>query len=362
MALRKIHNVYYIYFRDVDGTQRTRSLKTTDKEIAKRLHDGYMKQLQSKKGEMVIMRDFPEHFRDVKPITTIAPPVTTDNGHTKGGVALAKMWDIALKKRPLSKMHSIYWGAFLKRIGVKYADQVTPAMALKYLEKNYTSGRNYKAFNNNKGILNKAFKHLLVKIGLPQSPFDRIPSRTVKNVKNHRPISTEEFLRIFANSEEPYRTAACLGFYAGADMSTAFGLPGTAVYMEERIINWKRPKTGTKFICGIHDELYCMLKRLNIDHESDKPILPKICSTYRNEYFRELFEKLGICDTEEGKASFHSFRTSFFTRCDEANLHRRTTSLAGGHVDDRQNDWYSHDISAAHEVEKLPSVGIPMRD
>ena len=34
MALRKIHNVYYIYFRDVDGTQRTRSLKTTDKEIS----------------------------------------------------------------------------------------------------------------------------------------------------------------------------------------------------------------------------------------------------------------------------------------------------------------------------------------
>jgi integrase len=358
MALRKIHNVYYIYFRDVDGTQRTRSLKTTDKEIAKRLHDGYMKQLQSKKGEMVIMRDFPEHFRDVKPITTIAPPVTTDNGRLKMENFIRELEKI----QPVSGTNKRAIKRFMAAVNVKYADQVTPAMALKYLEKNYTSGRNYKAFNNNKGILNKAFKHLLVKIGLPQSPFDRIPSRTVKNVKNHRPISTEEFLRIFANSEEPYRTAACLGFYAGADMSTAFGLPGTAVYMEERIIYWKRPKTGTKFICGIHDELYCMLKRLNIDRESSAPILPKICSTYRNEYFRELFEKLGICDTEEGKASFHSFRTSFFTRCDEANLHRRTTSLAGGHVDDRQNDWYSHDISAAHEVEKLPSVGIPMGD
>lgn len=358
MGLREIGGNWYVYFRDVDGKLKTRSLKTKDRKTAIRLERDYMDQVRARKGAAVLLRDFPEFFPDKEQIKTAAPPPASNNGRLK----LENMIRELEKIHPVSGTNKRAIKRFVSAMNVKYADQVTPEMALKYLEKNYTSGRNYKAFNNNKGILNKAFKHLLVKIGLPESPFARIPSRTIKNVQNHRPVTVEEFRRIFWAAEEPYRTAACLGFYAGADISTAFGLPGTAVYMEERIINWKRPKTGTKFICGIHDELYCMLKRLNIDHESSAPILPKICSTYRNEYFRELFEKLGICDTEEGKASFHSFRTSFFTRCDEANLHRRTTSLAGGHVDDRQNDWYSHDISAAHEVEKLPSVGIPMGD
>ena len=51
-------------------------------------------------------------------------------------------------------------------------------------------------------------------------------------------------------------------------------------------------------------------------------------------------------------------RASFFTRCDEAKLHPRTTKLAGGHLSEAMNDLYSHDVSAAHEVENLPSVGL----
>lgn len=60
MALRKIHNTYYVYFRDLDGKQKTRSLKTTDATLAADLHDKYMVQLQAKKGRAVIVRDFPE--------------------------------------------------------------------------------------------------------------------------------------------------------------------------------------------------------------------------------------------------------------------------------------------------------------
>ena len=359
MALRKIKNTYYVYYRDLDGKHKTRSLKTSDPIQAEKMERQYMALLQNRKSAAVLFRDFPEMKQAFPaPEAENRKKVNPDNGRLKLDDILPELNKI----HPVSPTSERIIRRFVSTMKCKYADQVTPEMALQYLEERYSDGRNYKAFNNNKGVLNKAYRYLLVRIGLKESPFDRISNRAVKNVICHRPISSEEFLRIFTNSEEPYRTAACLGFYAGADMSTAFGLPGTAVYMEERIINWRRPKTGTKFICGIHDELYYMLKRLNIDHESDDPILNQVCSTYRNEYFRELFEKLGICDTEEGKASFHSFRTSFFTRCDEADLHRRTTSLAGGHVDDRQNDWYSHDISAAHEVEKLPSVGIPMGD
>ena len=64
MALRKIHKTYYAYFKDIDGTQRTRSLKTTDRATAEMLHKKFMLTLQAKKGELVIMRHFPERFAD----------------------------------------------------------------------------------------------------------------------------------------------------------------------------------------------------------------------------------------------------------------------------------------------------------
>ena len=356
MALRKIHNTYYIYFRDIDGKIKTRSLKTTFKDVAEKAHTLFMRELQSKKSTLVVINHFPEQFPNAKPVTTVAPPAENNKR-----LKLVNILPELEKIQPVSPTNRRAITRFISEIKVKYADQVTPEMALAYLEKNYSHGRNYKAFNNNKGILHKAFRLLLVKIGLPESPFERIACRKVTSVESHRPISDDEFRKIFAAAAEPFRTAAALGFYAGADMSTAFGLPGNAVDLDERIINWKRPKTGTKFICGIHGELLALLERIGFDPQSEKPILDNIqktCSTKRIVYYRELFDTLGIVATKDGTASFHSLRASFFTRCDKAKLHRRTTSLAGGHTEDRMNDLYSHDVSAAHEVETLPSLGL----
>lgn len=358
MALRKIHNTYYVYFKDIDGTQRTRSLHVTERDAAEILHKRFMNMLRAKKGELMIMQNFPERFEG-KEITSVAPEIIETPANQR--FRLERMLPELDKIKPPTGTDRRTISRFIKLIGKKYADEVTAEVALAYLEKHYTGGRNFKNFNNNRCTLNKAFRLLLVKMRLQESPFERIACRTVKDVESHRPITNEEFKRIFEAAEEPYRTAACLGFYAGADMSTAFGLPCCAVDFQREIIYWKRPKTGIKFICGIHDELAVMLKRIACDWQSSKPLLShikKVCSTNRNTYFRELFESLGIKDNAEGTASFHSFRSSFFTRCDEADLHRRTTSLAGGHKQDKMNDLYSHDISAAKEVKKLASLGI----
>ncbi|MBQ9088626.1 MAG: hypothetical protein IJY46_07590 [Lentisphaeria bacterium] len=359
MALRRIYKTYYVYFRDIDGTQRTRSLKTHDRTTAERLHRQFMSLLEAKKGELMIMNNFPERFPQAAEVKTVAPPVIEPPANQR--FRLDRMLsELDLIKAPSGTDRRIIT-RFIEKVGKKYADEVTPQVALAYLEKHYTGGRNFKNFNNNRCALNKAFKLLLVKMHLDKSPFEPIACRSVDNVESHRPITPEEFRRIFKEAEEPFRTAACLGFYAGADMSTAFGLPCNAVNLETRIINWRRPKSGVRFVCGIHKELLAMLQKINFDPESSSPLLSciaKTCSTTRNVYFRELFDRLGIKGNSDGSASFHSFRSSFFTRCDEAKLHRRTTSLAGGHTQDIMNDLYSHDVSAAHEVETLADVGI----
>lgn len=360
MALRKIHNTYYAYFKDIDGTQRTRSLKTTDRATAEVLHKKFMLTLQAKKGELVIMRHFPERFADqLEKVKSIAPDPEVPAASQR--FRLERILPELDKIKPPTGTDRRSIRRFVESCGKRYADEITPAFALRYLEENFANGRNFKNFNNHRCVLNKAFRLLLVKMRLDQSPFALIACRKVDNVESHRPISAEEFKQIFATAEEPFRTAACLGFYAGADMSTAFGLPCNAVDLERRIINWRRPKSGVKFICGIHPELMAVLRQIKFDPAADVPLLSLLgtpCKTSRTVYFQKLFQELGICDTDDGKASFHSFRSSFFTRCDAANLHRRTTSLAGGHLSDRMNDLYSHDISAAHEVEKLENVGI----
>ena len=355
MALRKIHNTYYVYYRDVDGKLKTRSLKTTDAKLAQRLHDDYILQLQAQKGRAVIMRDFPE----LKLPPELPKPATGE--HQRGGIRLGRMIDELNRIRPLSGTDQLIISRIIEAMPVKYVDQVTPELALSYLEKNYSDGRNYKAFNNNRCVLHKAFSLLLVHAKMKESPFERIVCRKVDNVQSHRPLTNDEFKTLFKAATEPYKTILALGFYAGADMSTAFAIPCQAINLSERLIRWKRPKSGIWFTCGIQAELLQILSTANFPADSERPFvsyIKKVSRTSANIYFRELFEQCNIKDNSEGKASFHSLRASFFTRCDEAKLHPRTTKLAGGHLSEAMNDLYSHDVSAAHEVENLPSVGL----
>ena len=145
MALRKIHNTYYVYFKDIDGTQRTRSLKTTDKATAEKLHQKFMVTLQAKKGELAIMRTFPERFPQLNEIKTVAPPIIEPPANKR--FRLERMLpELDLIKAPAGTDRRII-KRFVEKVGKKYADEVTPDVALHYLEKHYTSGRNFKNFN-----------------------------------------------------------------------------------------------------------------------------------------------------------------------------------------------------------------------
>lgn len=351
MALRKIHNVYYIYFRDVDGTQRTRSLKTTDKEIAKRLHDGYMKQLQSKKGEMVIMRDFPEHFRDVKPITTIAPPVTTDNGHTKGGVALAKMWDIALKKRPLSQMHKGYWDRFCRSVTVKYADQVTPQVAQDYLEEYYGKG-NGKSYNTVKSALNVIFRCCLVEAKLASSPFDPIINRRVTKTETHRNLTLGEVDSIMGDAPLHIQIMVMLARWTAQRLETCARITPEMFDLNRNviIIDPGKTKRFKKWVCcPILPELENFIKPLLPKCKPGVPIVsnfayPKTNAAFCNQFMR-LLKRLDINSTDAGNVGFHSLRGTAITWFKENGITGETLRSITGHASQEVEDIYARAIS-----------------
>ena len=368
MALRKIHNTYYVYFVDIDGTQRTRSLKTTDKATAERLHHQFMVALQAKKGELAIMKNFPERFQEkIKEIKSIAPPPDPRTGdHQRGGIALAKMWECAKKKKSWSteKSMKLTWDRFVSEIKVKYADQVTPKKALDYLERNFghLSGKTY---NNNKTILHTIFRLCLVETGLQQSPFAVIPNREVKDVEHYRPLTEEEFVKAFHAAAEPWKSAAIISWFTALRKEACFRLAWEHIDTTDNppsitIMPGKTARFGRAVYIPIHRQLWRYLCALPRPKDDRTPILsqfPYIANWDREtSYFVGLLRSLGFKDSPEGKAAFHSLRASFITRCDELNVSRRATKGVAGQVHDSTTDLYSHDKKTAKEILRLPEV------
>lgn len=350
MALQLRGKIYHIVYREGDRLIY-RSLHTSSRSVAKALHADIMAiraaQREAKKIRGRFCGQPPEAVEDLLPSipeAKIKPLKVAD--------ILTELAKIA----PPTRDQRTIVQRMQRNITVEYVREITPAMALRYLESEFSRGKNFRQYNNHRSCLNRVLSLLAVPAGIERSPFASIPTRRVEDVTHHRPISDAEFRLIMAEAAEPYRTAAALGFYAGADISTAFGLPGHAFDLERQLIRWRRPKSGTWFAAGIHAELMPYLMQWDIDQTSPAPILPKKSDAAKHRYFQRLFRRLMICDTTVGTASFHSFRAAFFTRCDRAKLHRRTTTLAGGHKSEAMTEIYSHDLSAALEVQTLPGV------
>lgn len=367
MALRKIRNTYYVYFRDIDGKLKTRSLKTTDAGIAKNLHDIYMRQLQAKKGRLMILRDFPEYQKEAdSPITTVAPPVAAENPGGKR-LKLADMVAVARQYRNIHPRYEREFARFVEKMKpLRYADQITPEIALKYLEDNF-SGGNGKGYNNTKSTLNTIFRCCAVQAGIERSPFASIINKLVRDVEHHRPITQEEFVAAFAAAEEPWKTASLISWHTALRRETCFRLSWKDIDQKDRsitIVPGKTARFGRAVYIPIHPELWDWLCSLPRPAQDDKPILSqfpkrnKWSKTENCTYYVGLLRSLGIRDTAEGKASFHSLRASFITRCDEAGITRRATKGVVGQIDDRITDLYSHDRETAKQILRLPAADV----
>lgn len=368
MALRKIHNTYYVYFKDIDGTQRTRSLKTTDKATAEKLHRKFMVALQAKKGDLVIMKNFPERFPQAAEVKTIAPPVIKEGDHQRGSIALAKMWECALKKKTWTdeiRMKAC-WDRFVKSVKVKYADQVTAKMALAYLEDNYAA-RSGKTYNNVKTNLNTVFRLCMVEAGLQRTPFEVIPNRQVRDVEHFRPLSEAEFIAAFHAAAEPWKSAAMISWFTALRKEACFRLAWEHIDEDSdipsiTIMPGKTARFGRAVYIPIHRQLWRYLKSLPRPASDKTPILsqfPYIANWDRKKsYFVGLLNSLGIFSSEDGKAGFHSIRGSFITRCDEQNVDRRATKGVAGQVDDYVTDLYSRDKETAKQILRLPEVDV----
>ena len=370
MAIRKIKNRYYIYYRDQDGKLRTLSLGTSDPEKAKLEHDRIWGLIQSAKVATKALnrhaRIFPDTVvKEIEQTNPIPPRVPREKKRLK----LQEMIPLALQYRDIHKRSIREFTRFVESVPWTYADEITPQIAMAYLDQNFGGG-NGKTYNNQKSLLNTVFRCCLVQAHLERSPFESIINKRVRKVEHHRPLTDDEFRRAFAAAREPWKTASLISWHTALRKETCFRLAWEHICIENGIptiiiMPGKTARFGRAVYVPIHNELWQWLNQIPRPADNKTPILSQFPPIHgwkdgRKTYYAGLLQSLGIVDNEHGKASFHSLRGSFITRCDEAGIARPTTRGIVGQVDDKTTDLYSYDHHSARSILDLPAAGIDM--
>ncbi|MBO7330081.1 MAG: site-specific integrase [Lentisphaeria bacterium] len=354
MALRKIGQTWYVYFRDLDGKIKTRSLKVHDEATAKALHDSYMEQIRAKKGRAVLLRDFPE-------VAAVIPksvaPEPSGPVHTRGTIRISDMWECALTKRKLSKTHANIWRTFVSRAQVNFADQVTPEFALEYLETYYGQG-NGKSYNNVKSILNTVFRCCLVEAGLSASPFQPIINKLITEVDTHRNLTLEEFDRLCEMAPLPIKILLMLSRWTTQRWETCYRMTPEMFDFEKRvfIIDPGKTRRFKKWVCcPIMPELEEFLRPILPKCQKGKSIVSNFSDWIPNTFNKkqkELFIAAGVLDNESGKASFHSIRGTAITWFKDHGVIGDDLRSITGHTSDAMEDIYARPMANISQIAK----------
>ena len=355
MALRKIRQTWYVYFRE-GGTIRTKSLRVHTRTEAERLHDLYMEALRVKRAETALRREFGGALPVAPPLSSGAlakedAPSPSMIVPARKRLRISAMWDLALSRRKLSASHRKLWSSFVARSGMTFADQCTPAAALAYLERNYSAG-NGKTWNNAKSALSTVFRLCLVEAGLPASPFRLVPQKLVETVETHRNLTEEEFDRLFAAASPQLQVLLMLSRWTTQRLETCARMT-PEMFDFDRLVFVIDPGKTRRFkkwvCCPVLPPLEAYIRPLLAKCKPGRPIFLSFGDHTKQTCSREcsrLCRELGILDTPAGKASFHSVRGSAITWYKEHGVRGEELRAITGHTTDKVEDIYARDIAS----------------
>lgn len=369
MALRQRgkDNFYHAYFRTVialpDGRLKyattTVNLGTDDLVTARALEAELMRKNKAARLHQRATARLTalEVAAGERPVSEAPAPIlhVKRQRRLKIGDAL----ETAKKYRELGETTVKRFRAFSFAVPYRYMDEVTPEIAFDYLAKKCPDPVNGKNFNNIKSALNIVFRLTLLDSGMDESPFARIPNR--KNSSNHqRPFTEKEFIRIYTNAPEPWKSAALIAWFTGLRQKDVFSLRWDCIADDVlTVLPAKTARFGRAVRIPIHPQLAAALKQL--PHVDERVLgaweYNPASITFRRA-FGALLRRLKIGDTADGFVAFNSLRDSFVTRCDAAGIPRHAVRGLVGHVSDDQTDLYSHDLTTARLVQQLPAVNL----
>lgn len=352
MALRKIGRYYYSYFRDENGKLRTYSTKCTIKTEAEAIDRANMLSVRLKRSARAMLRSNPE----------FASKMEESQSQEVRSIRLDKMFDEACKYRSLSRRHREAMIRFVKWSGKRFADEITPQMALRYLEVEF-GGMSSKTYNNNKVYLNTIFKLLQVQTG-KKSPFSFVLSkRKSDDARSRRNFSRQEYHRIRRASPIEWKFLVMLSWHTGMPKEVCLSFC-PSMLTEINGVLWAKYLRGKTSRFNRHCQVplnrvvRTLIQFAGTPSTPDTPYvdnIKKIPIKQRDVMFGKILRSLGITDTDEGIADFHSLRSSFITRCDEAGIPRHAIQSMVGHVSEKTTSGYSHDNITPLEVLNMRS-------
>ncbi|MBQ7404187.1 MAG: site-specific integrase [Lentisphaeria bacterium] len=358
MALRKIGKYWHCYFRDLEGKLRTLSSHETDKSEARKFEQQMMKLVDSRRSHRNLMRFLsPEDRMKAElieaEIKAKSPEVSSS---PRSGLKLSAMFDLASKRRKLGTSHKYAWDRFLQEVPYKYAKEITPKIALEYLNKNYSSG-NGKSFNNVKSCLNTIFRCCLVEANLSASPFGAILNRSVIDINSHRNMTGEEFDIIFSKANKYTQIMMMLSRWTAQRLETCARITPGMLDFERKVfvIQPGKTKRFKKWVCcPIFPQLENYIKPiLENCPDPETPIVENFnyCGNKNFSWnFSGLLKKLQIPDTEEGSICFHSIRGTAITWMKENGIKGEELRAITGHTSNEVEDIYARDIATISKI------------
>jgi integrase len=289
-------------------------------------------------------------------------------------VDCAARWEELPRRRPLNERYLTQAksriAAFIKFLnanypGVREMATVQAHMAREFLKQEAGRGIAPKTYNSLLILLRSVFESLRKDAGLPENPFDGIPTREVEAIFR-KPFSAEELGLIEAAGQaDPFIYPVLV-----TAISTAMRrgdcclLLKTTVDLPHRFITVKTSKTGETVQIPIFPMLYGVLAKALADEESKGSpyVFPKLATQYQTnpdhitDRVRRVMRKAGFfdpddADSEEEKAKsrgalhqerksglrkasirdFHSFRVTWVTLALTAGVPLEIVKKITGH-------------------------------
>ena len=345
---------YSAYYRGLDerpdGTlvmvHREVNLHTADAITAAAL-DRQLREREARRRAELRARAFARQLMDSDtsaPVSAVTPVKNERPRRLRLDAAL----DAAAKYMAVSDTIRRVWTRFARASGVQYMDQVTPEIVFHYLE-GYHRG---KTFNNVRQILNRVFSVTRMDSGIDRSPVDSIPTRRLDS-RHQRPITEEEFVRLYRAASDPWKTALLFGWHTGLREQEVAAFKWSDVDAVEPVITpGKTARFGRSVRVLFHPQLLRRLAKLRRVNEyvfGEWFPAGKVSDWARRD-LAALFDSVGLHDDERGIICFNCLRDSFATRMDEEGMPRHATRGLLGHVKDSMTDLYSHDTTTARRL------------
>lgn len=348
--IRRRGNNWFFVWRE-GGRRRERTLATSDEEEAKHLAETLMAAVKARRRMAAMDALFHGDF------SAVPVPTEADNC---GGLLIADALDVGRRHRNLTAEHEQAWRVFADALPVRYMADITPQMALRYMDGTY-GGKSPKRYNNVLTLLNVVCRSCLVESGLQASPFASLMPRRLDETEHYRHFTREEVARIFAALEtHPYwRLLSLIAYHTGLRLESCKRLcPSMIADGLITIMPSKTARFGRAVQIPLTDVLAAELGKIAIQARETPycdayPLEPYLTwQGVTRAFYSRFLPMLGILPTADGDVGFHSWRVTYVTRLSEAGVPDRVIRGIVGHNSERMTDLYNHDSESARR-EKL---------